>query len=116
MLQCARSFLYLCNTKFRFRAGVGSDAMIVAPGVSVEFNNCTGPADGFFQPTWFVNGRVAATDGGCYRSRLSGMDHYTATLVINGNHTCDTFNVYCRIYRESQDLYLHNTTLTVQGK
>ena len=106
----------ICLTHFVLHAGVGSNAMIVAPGVSVEFNNCTGPADEFFQPTWFVNGRVAATDGGCYRSILSGMDHYIATLVINGNHTCDTFNVYCRIYRESQALYLHNTTLTVQGK
>ena len=108
----------ICLTHFVLHAGVGSDAMIVAPGVSVEFNNCTGPADDYFQPTWFVNRRVAATEGDCYRSRLRTAEgpNYTATLVINGNRTCDTFDVYCRIYKESQALYLHNTTLTVQGK
>ena len=100
--------------RFVLHAGVSGDTMIVALGVSVEFNNCTGPADEYFQPTWFVNGRVAATEGDCYGSTLSGMDHYTATLVINGNHTCNNA-VFCRIYRESQALYLYNTTVIVQG-
>ena len=99
------------NTKYIF-AGISGDVINVATGVSVEFA-CTGPDP----PTWFVNGRAAVTEGDCYRWRLirSGEVNYTATLVINGNRTCDTFNVYCRIYSGPQVLYLHNTTLTVQG-
>ena len=48
--------------------GISGDAILVAPGVSVEFT-CMG-RDGEFQPTWFVDGRVAVTEGNCYRSRL----------------------------------------------
>ena len=93
--------------------------MMVAPGVTVRLNTCTGPAgQSTVEPTWFVNGEIAETEGDCYRSALRTAEglNYTATLVINGNRTCDTFNVYCRIYKESQALYLHNTSLTVQGK
>ena len=106
------------NAAFCF-AGVGgdTDTMIVAPGVSVKFNTCTGPADDF-QPTWFVNGRVAETEVACYRSTLRTAEglNYTATLTIDGNHACGDFNIYCRIYRESEPLYLHNTTVMVQGE
>ena len=89
--------------------------MIVATGVSVEFT-CTGP-DGEFQPTWLVNGRAAPTEGDCYRSRLrrTGEQSLTATLTINGDDTCSMFNIRCRIFSNSQFMYLDNTTLTVQG-
>ena len=98
-----------------FFAGVSGGVVIVAPGVSVKFT-CTG-RDGEFPPTWFVNGRVAAAEGDCYRSALIRTErlNVTATLTVNGNRTCNMFNTRCRIYRESQFLYLHNTTLTVQG-
>ena len=84
---------------------------MVAPGVTVELM-CTGLA-----VLWYLNGRQTISDEDCYRltSRRAGDRNVTATLAINGNHTCDAFNVYCRIYRESQFLYLHNTTLIVQG-
>ena len=91
--------------------------MTVAPGVTVKFNTCTGPADlSAVQPTWFVNGKIAETEGDCYESITTAEGrNYTATLTINGNHTCNTFNVYCRIDRlESQ--YIHNTTVTFQGE
>ena len=90
--------------------------MIVAHGVSVKFA-CTGPADDF-QPTWFVNGRVAETEIACYRSTLSDAEgiNYTATLTIDGNHACGDFNIKCRIFKESQALYLHDTTVMVQGE
>ena len=90
--------------------------MTVAPGVSVMFT-CTGPVDPF-QPTWFVNRESAETNGDCYISTLSEAErqNYTATLMISGNHTCGTFNVYCRIYSGPRALYLHNITLRVQGK
>ena len=98
--------------KFYYIIGIGGDVINVAPGVSVEFA-CTGPDP----PTWFVNGRVAATEGDCFRSTLRRTEglNLTATLVINGNHICSMFKAACRIYRESQFLYLHNTTLIVQG-
>ena len=69
---------------------------------SVEFI-CTGPVIASL-PTWFVNGRVAVTKGNCYRltiRRAAGINA-TATLTINGNHNCDTFIIYCRIYRDSR--------------
>ena len=91
--------------------------MTVAPGVTVTFT-CTGSADAFL-PTWFVNGTMAVSGGHtCYRSTYSRRPrelNATATLTINGNNSCNVFSVYCRIFRESKLLYLHNTTLTVQG-
>ena len=105
------------NFKNEHFTGISADAVLVAPGVSVEFT-CMGQ-DGEFQPTWFVNGRVAVTEGDCYRSRLiraENPQNVMATLTINSNHdTCHTFNVFCRIYRESQFTFVHNTTLVVQG-
>ena len=100
---------------FNSYIGIGSDVIIVAPGVSVKFT-CNGP-DGEFPPTWLLNGRAAKTEGNCYRSRFrrTGGLNATASLTINGNHTCNMFKARCRIYRESQFLYLDNTTLTFQG-
>ena len=100
------------NTKLYIFADISGGVINVATGVSVKFA-CTGPDP----PTWFVNGRAAVTEGVCYTSRLrtAGGPNYTATLVINGNRICDTFDVYCRIYSGQQALYLHNTTLRVQG-
>ena len=96
-------------------AGIGGrDVIIVARGVTVEFT-CTGPVD-VSQPSWVLNGKLAETDGGCYRSTFKEAEgsNYTSTLIINSNSTCNTFNIYCRIFKEVQ-LYLHNTTLVVQG-
>ena len=90
--------------------------MTVAPDVTIEFT-CSGPVS-IIQPTWFLNGVFTETEGYCYRSRLktAGVPNATATLTINANDdTCDNFKIYCRIFRDSQFLYLHNTTLTVQG-
>ena len=104
----------MCRNKFNF-AGISGDAKLVhvAPGVSVEFS-CTGPD----HPTWFLNGISVISEGNCYRSaynRKSGELNATAVLTIKGNHTCNTFNVYCRILSEPQFFYLYNTTLTIQG-
>lgn len=89
--------------------------MIIASDVAIKLT-CTVPA---VPPTWFVNGRVAVTEGDCYRSRLiraENPQNVMATLTINSNRdTCHTFNVFCRIYRESQFTFVHNTTLVVQG-
>ena len=96
--------------------GISGDVMTVAPDVTVEFT-CSGPVS-VIQPTWFLNGTFVETEGNCYRSRLRrlGEINATATLTINGNNdACVDFNIYCRIFRDSQFLYLHNTTLTVQG-
>ena len=105
----------ICENFLNSYIGIGGEVINVAPGVSVEFT-CTGK-DGEFQPTWIVNRRVAVTEGDCYTSRLiraQNPQNVTATLTINGNHdTCRTFNVYCRLYRESQFIFVHNTTLVV---
>ena len=102
--------MYLCKKKFYF-AGIGGGPIVVARGVTVELI-CTGP-----DVAWYLNGRQAFTNEDCYRLALRsvGDRNVTGTLAINGNHTCDAFNVYCRIYGESQFLYIHNTTLIVQG-
>lgn len=107
----------MCMNKFYLDyIDISAGVVVVAPGVSVEFT-CTGP-DGEFPPTWLLNGRRAETEGDCYRSRLRrpGGLNVTDTLVVNGNRdTCNTFNVYCRIFIESRFLYMYKTTLTVQG-
>ena len=84
---------------------------MVAPGVTVKLI-CTGP-----DVAWYLNGRQAFTNEDCYKLALrsAGDRNATATLAINANRTCDAFNVYCRIYSKSQFLYIHNTTLIVQG-
>ena len=105
----------ICEKIFNSYIGIGGDVINVAPGVSVEFT-CTGP-DGEFPPAWLLNGRTAQTEGDCYRSRLrrNGGLNATATLTIYCNlDTCNNFHIHCRIQRE-QFLYLHDTTLTVQG-
>ena len=84
---------------------------MVTPGVTVKLI-CTGPF-----VLWYLNGSQALSDEDCYRLafRRAGEGNVTATLAINGNNTCGAYNVYCRIDRGSQFLYLHNTTLIVQG-
>ena len=84
--------------------------------MTVQFT-CTGPG----LPTWYVNGRITESKGNCYRltiRRAAGMNVATI-LTINGNQTCDTFNVYCGIVvSESQLLYARNVSqfsLVFQG-
>ena len=84
---------------------------MVAPGVTVELI-CTGPV-----VLWYLNGRQALSKEDCYRSTLrsAGGQNVTGTLAINVNSTCHGFNVYCRIDKESQSLYINNITLIIQG-
>ena len=90
--------------------------MIIAPYVKAEFT-CTGPYNEF-PPKWLLNGRGALRVGDCYNSTLTrtGDGNATTTLIVYGNSTCETFNISCRIYKESQFLYLHNTTLEMEGR
>ena len=104
--------MYLCKKKFYFAGiGIGGGPIVVARGVTVELI-CTGP-----DVVWYLNGTQTLSYEDCYRLTIRRAEdrNVTATLAINGNHTCDAFNVYCRIYRESDFLYIHNTTLIVQG-
>ena len=89
--------------------------MIIAPYVTAEFA-CTGPYNEF-PPTLLLNGTGALTVADCYNSTLTetGDGNATATLIIHGNSACKTFSVSCRIFKESQFLYLHNTTLEIEG-
>ena len=89
--------------------GIGADDLILALGMTVRFT-CTGPGQ---LPTWHVNERVAESNGNCYRltiRRAAGMNS-SAILTINGNQTCDTFNIHCGIVvSESQLLYARNVS------
>ena len=95
--------------------GIDATAMIIAPYVKAEFT-CTGPYNEF-PPKWLLNGSGALRVGDCYNSTLTrtGDGNATTTLIIYGNSTCETFNISCRIYKESQFLYLHKTTLEIEG-
>ena len=116
-----QTFTRLCTSlkkkpQIKYFTGISGDVMTVAPDVTIEFT-CSGPVS-VIQPTWFLNGTFVETEGNCYRSRLRrlGELNATATLTISGNYdACVDFNIYCRIFRESQFLYLHNTILTFEG-
>ena len=98
-------------------AGIDPTTMIIAPYVTAKFT-CTGPY-GEFPPKWLLDGRGALTKGDCYNSTLTetGDRNATATLTIGGNYDgCGDFNIYCRIFIQSQFLYLHNTTLEMEGR
>ena len=96
---------------------IDATAMIIAPHVTVEFT-CTGPYNEF-PPGWLLNGKGALAVGDCYTHSTrtnTGDENATATLIIHGNSTqCKTFNISCRIYKDSQFLYPHNTTVEIEG-
>ena len=96
---------------------IDATAMIIAPHVTAEFT-CTGPYNDF-PPKWLLNGTGQLDVGKCYNSNKTntpGKRNATATLIIHGNSTqCGTFNISCRIYKDSQFLYLHNTTVEIEG-
>ena len=108
-------FLFVCFTGI-VGGGIDATAMIIAPYVKAEFT-CTGPYNEF-PPKWLLNGSGALRVGDCYNSTLTrtGDRNATATLIVYGNSTCETFNISCRIYKDSQYLYLHYTTLEIEGR
>ena len=122
---CTKSitnFYYRLSTSLKkkphikYFTGISGDITTVAPDVTIEFT-CSGPVS-VIQPTWFLNGTFVESEGNCYRSRLRRLGELNATaiLTVSGNYdACRNVNIYCRIFRESRFLYLHNTTVTVQG-
>ena len=85
--------------------------LIVAHNVTIEIK-CTAPT---IVPTWFVNGAAVGADGYSYWSASNGRG-LTATLMINGNCTCDPLNMVCKVFTgEPELLSRHNTILTFQG-
>ena len=91
----------------------GGDAINLALHTTIEFK-CT--TNGVRPPNWFVNGKVAVTNGDSYRSRTSnGGEDVTTTLTIDGNDTQVTLNIYCEVYQEHQFVRVHSTTVLFQG-
>ena len=94
-----------------------TDATAIAAYATAEFT-CTGPY-GEFPPKWLLDGKGALTVGVCHNSTLTETrdGNATATLIIlNNDSTCDAFNISCRIFIwQSHFLYLHNTTLEMEG-
>ena len=90
---------------------IGDHAVIIAPDVTTMFT-CSAP-NGLFPPTWLVNGSaVGAVGHQGYRSIMNGMQ---ATLTIDGNHTYDSLNVVCKVFKEGHLVPIRNITLTIRG-
>ena len=103
--------LYLCiNLLIGIYSG-SCDAVIIATNVTTMLT-CSAP-NGLFPPTWLVNGSgVGALGHQGYRSITNGM---LATLTFDGNHTYDSLNVVCKVFKEGQFLTKINMTLTTRG-
>ena len=88
--------------------------MIVTHNTTI-YLTCT--TSGHRTPDWLANGTVVSTNGDRYSVRTSNGVHYTATLMINGNLTCETVNVYCEVYSTTEQRFvrMHNTTLIFEG-
>ena len=94
--------------------GTGADVTVVHVANNTTVKLMCADTAGFV-PTWFMNGSVVVGDDYSY-SIDENTGVVTGTLMIDGNHTCGAFNVYCRAHNGSGDLQnLHNTSLTVQG-
>ena len=94
--------------------GNGHTILTVAHNTTINLV-CT---DGTRLPTWFVNGITVRIEGQCSRSSYSiNGEMVTAILTIDGNCICGTLNIHCEAYiaEERQLVFLHNTTLTIQG-
>ena len=92
--------------------GVCGNVVIVAHNTTI---NLTCTTSGPRTPDWFVNGTEVDTSGDRYRVSTRNVGR-TTTLMINGNITCETANVYCEVITtERQFVYMHNTTLRFQG-
>ena len=96
------------------RTGVCGNVVIVTHNMTVNLI-CT--TSGRRTPDWFVNETVVVTSGDRYRLSTSNDEDKTATLIMNCNLTCETVNVYCEVYNdtERQFVHMHNTTLRFQG-
>ena len=105
----------MLNQVFGYNTGVCGNVVIVTHNTTI---NLTCTTSGRRTPDWFVN-ETAVTDTGRdgYRVTTSNGVYKTATLMINGNRTCEALNVYCEIYNttERQFVHMHNTTLRFQG-
>ena len=98
--------------KFSIHTGYGRDEVFVAYNATINFM-CT---DGRYNPTWFVNGTPAGTEGHGYRIVIKGTEEVTTTLTINGNIIFGILNIHCEAYvTEEGFLPMHNTTVKVQG-
>ena len=93
-------------------AGTGADgSMQAAHNTTVELT-CITSDDDPTAPIWFIDEVQALSQDGYRSSRDENTGKLIGTLMINGNLTCGTFNVYCKL--ESRQI-MHSTTLTVEG-
>lgn len=101
------------NQTLWLHTGIDADVsnLKAARNTTVEFT-CIAPNDALFPPVWFMNGSFVPSEDGYRSSRDENTGELFGTLIINGNHSCGTFHVYCRL---SGRQIRHNITLTVEG-
>ena len=101
------------NQTLWLHTGIDADVsnLKAARNTTVEFT-CIAPNDALFPPVWFMNGSFVPSEDGYRSSRDEDTGELFGTLIINGNHSCGTFHVYCKL---SGRQIRHNTTLTVEG-
>ena len=83
------------------------EELTVAHNTTVELT-CIDQNDDGYYPGWYWN---ASAPGSMYNT-AGGTGELIGTLIINGNHTCGTFNAYCRLHSGQ---IKHNSLLTVGG-
>ena len=114
--QCRNCNNCAFNNSINF-TGIGAENIILPPGLTVRFT-CTGPPE-LSLPTWYINGdfAVEGEESQCYRLNFPEDGNVTtATLTINGNLTCDTFDIYCAVeVSKSEFRNQHNISLEFQG-
>ena len=85
--------------------------MKAAHNTTVELT-CTASEDDPIAPVWFMDGSFVLSEDGYRASIDENTGKLIGTLTINGNQTCGTFRIHCRL---SGGQIMHNTTLTVDG-
>ena len=85
--------------------------MKAAHNTTVELT-CITSDGGLAPPAWFMDGSLALTEDGYTSSRDEDNGELIGILTINGNQTCGTFHLCCRL---TSGQIMHNFTLTVEG-
>ena len=92
--------------------GIGADVSMKAAHNTTVKLICTASDAETFAPVWFLDGSVTVSEDGYTSSRDEDTGELIGILTINGNQTCGTFHLCCRL---TSWQIMHNFTLTVEG-
>jgi len=91
--------------------GAASAVMYAAHNTTVKLT-CTDTNNEQYNPVWYVFGPLDEYIR-IIRSRNDDTGELMGTVIFNGNHTCGTFQAFCRLFNGQN---MHNTTLIVGGR